>query len=177
MAERTIVVSSLSKSHAIPGFRFGWVIGPASLSKHLFNLLLCMLYGGPPFIQDGALAALTRELPEVAAMREAYRHRAALLSRILAAAPHCNVIPPEGGMFVLLDVRGTDLSSEEFATTLLEREGVAVLPCDGFGASAAGHLRLSLTNGDARLKEAGERIVRFARQLAGRNSMVLAEAH
>ena len=128
MAERTIVVSSLSKSHAIPGFRFGWIIGPASLSKHLFNLLLCMLYGGPPFIQDGALAALTRELPEVAAMREAYRHRAALLSRILVAAPHCNVIPPEGGMFVLLDVRGTGLSSEEFATTLLEREGVAVLP-------------------------------------------------
>jgi len=146
------------------------------LTKHLFNLLLCMLYGGPPFVQDGALAALARELPEVAAIREAYRHRAELLSAILAAAPRCKVIPPEGGMFVLLDVRGTGLTSEEFASTLLEKEGVAVLPCDGFGASAVGHLRLSLTSKDARLKEAGERIVRFARQLAERKSLVLSEA-
>ena len=48
MAERAVVVSSLSKSHAIPGFRAGWIIGPKELSKHLFNLILCMLYGGPP---------------------------------------------------------------------------------------------------------------------------------
>ncbi|HEY6334744.1 MAG TPA: pyridoxal phosphate-dependent aminotransferase [Alphaproteobacteria bacterium] len=175
MPERTVVVSSLSKSHAIPGFRFGWIIGPTSLTKHLFNLLLCMLYGGPPFVQDGALAALRRELPEVAALREDYRRRAALLAGILAEASQCRVIPPEGGMFVLLDVRGTGLSSEAFADALLEREGVAVLPCDGFGPSAAGHLRISLTSGDARLREGGERIVRFARQLAMRNSLVASE--
>jgi arginine:pyruvate transaminase len=53
---------------------------------------------------------------------------------------------------------------------LLEREAVAVLPCDGFGPSAIGHLRISLTVADAQLKEAGERIVRLARQLAGQNS-------
>jgi arginine:pyruvate transaminase len=70
MAARTVVVSSLSKSHAIPGFRLGWIIGPAELVQHLFNLLLCMLYGGPPFIQLGALAALTTDLPEVTALRE-----------------------------------------------------------------------------------------------------------
>jgi arginine:pyruvate transaminase len=176
MPERTVVVSSLSKSHAIPGFRFGWIVCPAALTKHLFNLLLCMLYGGPPFIQDGALAALRRELPEVAALREDYRRRAALLSGILAEAPRCKVIPPEGGMFVLLDVRGTGLSSEAFADALLEREGVAVLPCDGFGPSAAGHLRISLTSEDRRLEEGGQRIVRFARQLALRNSLLVSEA-
>ena len=82
MAERTVVVSSLSKSHAMPGFRFGWIIGPAALSQHLFNLLLCMIYGSPAFIQDGVLAALESELPEVAALREAYRARAGLLSGI-----------------------------------------------------------------------------------------------
>jgi arginine:pyruvate transaminase len=176
MPERTVVVSSLSKSHAIPGFRFGWIIGPTSLTKHLFNLLLCMLYGGPPFVQDGALAALRRELPEVAALREDYRRRAALLAGILAEASQCKVIPPEGGMFVLLDVRRTGLSSEAFADALLEREGVAVLPCDGFGPSAAGHLRISLTSADDRLREGGERIVRFARQHAMRNSLVASEA-
>lgn len=165
MAERTVVVSSLSKSHAIPGFRLGWIIGPAALSGHLFNLLLCMLYGGPPFIQDGALVALTSELPDVAALREDYRRRAALLSGILAAAPRCRVVPPEGGMFVLLDVRGTGLGSEAVARRLLDEEGVAVLPCDGFGPSAVGHLRISLTAADAVLAEAGARIVRLARRL------------
>src|SRR6516225_409056 len=86
MAERTVVVSSLSKSHAMPGFRFGWIIGPQALSRHLFSLLLSMTYGSPAFIQDGVLPALERELPQVAAIREAYRGRARLLSGILADA-------------------------------------------------------------------------------------------
>ncbi|HKO09111.1 MAG TPA: pyridoxal phosphate-dependent aminotransferase [Alphaproteobacteria bacterium] len=166
MAERTVVVSSLSKSHAIPGFRLGWIIGPEALSHHLFNLLLCALYGGPPFIQDGALVALTQELPEVAAMREDYRRRGVRLSAILAEAPKCRVTPPEGGMFVLLDVRSTGLASGEFVRRLLEEEGVAVLPCDGFGPSGVGQLRVSLTLEDVRLEEAGQRIVRFAERLA-----------
>jgi arginine:pyruvate transaminase len=165
MAERTVVVSSLSKSHAIPAFRLGWIIGPTALSRHLFNLLLCMTYGSPAFIQDGALAALESELSDVAALREAYRRRAASLSRILAAAPDCHVIPPEGGMFVLLDIRGTGLGSEEFAHQLLVQENVAVLPCDGFGPSAMGHLRIALTAPEARLEEAGRRIVRFVVEL------------
>lgn len=167
MAERTVVVSSLSKSHALPGFRLGWVIGPPALARHLFNLLLSMTYGGPAFIQDGALVALRQDLPEVAALREDYRRRAAMLSALLRDAPGCRVVPPEGGMFVLLDARGTGLDAAAFALRLLEREGVAVLPCDGFGPSAAGHLRIALSAPDPRLREAAERIVRFGRSLAG----------
>jgi arginine:pyruvate transaminase len=165
MSERTVVVSSLSKSHAAPAFRFGWVVGPPALAQHMANLLLCMTYGGPAFIQDGALAALREELPEVAALREDYRRRAALLSGLLADAPRCRAIPPEGGMFVLLDVRGTGLAADVFARRLLESANVAVLPCDGFGASAVGHMRIALSAPDARLEEAGRRIVRFARSL------------
>jgi arginine:pyruvate transaminase len=166
MAERTVVISSLSKSHAVPAFRFGWIVGPPDLAEHLFNLLLCMTYGSPAFIQEGALAALKQELPEVAALRDDYRRRAELMSRILREAPRCRVTPPEGGMFVLLDVRGTGLSANDFARQLLDLERVAVLPCDGFGPSAIGHLRIALSAPDARLAEAGERIVRFARALA-----------
>jgi arginine:pyruvate transaminase len=167
MAERTVVVSSLSKSHAMPGFRFGWIIGPPALSRHLFSLLLSMTYGSAAFIQDGVLPALEHELPQMTALREAYRGRARLLSDILADAPRCRVTPPEGGMFVLFDVRGTGLSSQEFAQALLERENVALLPCDGFGPSAVGYLRIALTAPVPRLEEAGRRIVRFARGLAG----------
>ena len=166
MAERTAVVSSLSKSHAIPAFRLGWVIGPPPLIRHLSNLLLCMTYGSPAFIQDGALAALRDDLPEVAALAEDYRRRAELLTGLLRAAPGCRVVPPEGGMFVLLDVRGTGLGAAAFARLLLEREAVAVLPCDGFGPSAEGHLRIALSAPDALLAEAGRRIVGLARALA-----------
>lgn len=166
MQERTVVVSSLSKSHAMAGFRFGWLVGPPPLAAHMFNLLLCMLYGGPPFIQDGALAALVTDLPEVAAMRRTYGERASLLSDILEKAPRCRVTRPEGGMFVLLDVRESGMTSEEFARALLRQAEVAVLPCDGFGPSAAGHLRISLTTDQERLREAGRRIVAFAAGLA-----------
>jgi arginine:pyruvate transaminase len=162
MAERTIVVSSLSKSHAMAGFRFGWVVGPPALSQHLFNLLLCLYFGGPAFIQDGALAALNGALPEVGLLRQNYRRRAGLLAGILGDAPNCRVIPPEGGMFVLFDVRGTGLGAEDFARGLLLREDVALVPCDAFGPSGAGHLRIALTAPEPRLEEAGRRIVRFA---------------
>jgi arginine:pyruvate transaminase len=165
MAERTVVVSSLSKSHALPAFRLGWVAGPPELIRHLANLLLCMTYGSPAFIQYGALAALRDELPEVAALREDYRSRAALMSALLAPAPGCRVIAPEGGMFVLLDVRGTGFAAADFARRLLDSERVAVLPCDGFGPSAAGHLRIALSAPEARLRDAAERILRFARGL------------
>jgi arginine:pyruvate transaminase len=166
MADRTIIASSLSKSHAMAGFRFGWVICPPVLSRHLFDFLLCMYFGGPAFIQDGALAALVTELPEVGAQRETYRRRALLLTDILEDAPNCRAIPPEGGMFVLFDVRGRGLGAEDFARELLLRENVALLPCDGFGPSAVGHLRIALTAPEPRLQEAGRRIVRFARGFA-----------
>jgi arginine:pyruvate transaminase len=165
MAERTVVVSSLSKSHAVPAFRLGWVIGPPALARHLSDLLLCMTYGSPAFIQFGALAAFAAELGEVAALRADYQRRARLLCGVLADAPNCRVVMPEGGMFVLLDIRPTGLGAIEFAQSLLDRDGVAVLACDGFGPSAAGHLRIALCAPDARLQDAGERIVRFARRL------------
>ena len=168
MAERTAVVSSLSKSHAAPAFRLGWVVAPPDLIRHMSNLFLSVTYGSPAFIQDGALAALKAELPEVAQLHEDYKTRAQLICSILEAAPRCRVVAPEGGMFVLLDIRGTGIDAQSFADGLLDNERVAVLPCDGFGASAEGHLRISLGAPTPRVEEAGRRIVRFAQRLAQR---------
>jgi arginine:pyruvate transaminase len=166
MADRAIVVSSLSKSHAIPGFRFGWIAGPAPLIERVTNLVVCMLFGGPPFLQDGVLPALEKDLPEVAALREAYRRRAAAFTDLLSDAPGCRLASPEGGMFALLDVRATGLTSLAFARRLLAEEGVAVLPADAFGPSAVGHVRISLTLPDAELMAAGGKILAFATRLA-----------
>jgi len=168
MADRTIVVSSLSKSHALPGYRFGWIAGPPSLIHHATNLVLCMLFGGPPFLQEGVLPALESDLPEAVELHDTYRRRAAEFSAILAGAPGCRLASPEGGMFALLDVRPTGLTSMTFAEALLDEEAIAVLPCDAFGPSAAGHLRISLTLPEQRLYEAARRIVAFAERLASK---------
>ena len=168
-ADRTIVVSSLSKSHAVPGFRLRLDRRPAGTAgaslqpAPLHDLRQPRLHPGrrPRRLRE-------RDLPEVEALRAEYRARATLLTKRLADAPNCQAVPPEGGMFVLLDIRPTGLSAYEFALALLEQEHVAILPCDGFGPSAAGHLRIALCASEERLSEAGDRIVRFAQRLAQR---------
>ena len=162
MAERTVTICSLSKSHAMTGWRLGWLIGPTDLARHVGLLALCMLYGSPAFIQDAAVEALTHEHGEVAAMHERYRRRRDAVCRRLAGLPGLACTRPKGGMFVMLDVRRTGLSAESFASRLLADEGVCVLSGDAFGGGAAGHVRLSLTVSDERLAEACNRIGRFA---------------
>lgn len=166
MAERTITISSLSKSHAMTGWRVGWMIGPPTLIEHATNLALCMLYGSPAFVQDAALTALTGSTAEIAAMHARYRHRRDAVCRRLAGLPGLACSRPEGGMFVMLDVRRTGLSADDFAQRLLAAEAVSVLSGDAFGGDAAGHVRLSLTAPDERLAEACNRIGRFAFRLA-----------
>jgi arginine:pyruvate transaminase len=89
MAERTATINSLSKSHAMSGFRVGWVIGPPTLIEHLEHLSLCMLFGIPQFVQEAAQVALDEDLAQVAQMREQYRRRrrAACSSWWMCAVP------------------------------------------------------------------------------------------
>ncbi len=162
MDARTVTVSSLSKSHAMTGWRVGWLIGPPALIEHGVNLALCMLYGSPPFIQDAATVALAQDEAEHALMVERFRRRRDAVCRRLAGLPGLACSRPRGGMFVMLDVRRTGLSAEAFAQRLLAEEGVCVLSGDAFGGAAAGHVRISLTAADERLAEACNRIGRFA---------------
>ena len=165
MAERTATLNSLSKSHAMTGWRVGWVVAPPSLAGHLENLALCMLYGSPDFIQDAAVVALETQLPELEAMRQAYRQRRDLVCECLADCPGVRALKPDGGMFVMVDIRETGLSAQAFADRLLDRHGVSVLAGEAFGPSAAGHIRLGLVLGTEPLRDACQRIVRCANEL------------
>ncbi|QBF26904.1 aminotransferase class I/II-fold pyridoxal phosphate-dependent enzyme [Pseudomonas tructae] len=165
MAERTATLNSLSKSHAMTGWRVGWVVGSPALAAHLENLALCMLYGSPDFIQDAAVVALEQQLPELAAMREAYRQRRDLVCECLADCPGLRALKPDGGMFVMVDIRETGLSAQAFSYRLLDRHGVSVLAGEAFGPSAAGHIRLGLVLGAEALREACQRIARCAGEL------------
>jgi arginine:pyruvate transaminase len=165
MAERTATLNSLSKSHAMTGWRVGWVVASPSLSAHLENLALCMLYGSPDFIQDAAVVALESNLPELDAMREAYRQRRDLVCESLADCPGVRALKPDGGMFVMVDIRETGLSAQAFADRLLDRHGVSVLAGEAFGPSAAGHIRLGLVVDTDPLRDACQRIARCAHEL------------
>ena len=165
MAERTVVVDSLSKSHAMTGWRLGWAIAPGDLAHHLENLALCMLYGCPPFVQDAAVVALGREFAEIDAMRAEFRARRDRVAARVNAMPRARCIVPEGSMFLMIDVRDSGLGSTDFAMRLLEAEGVSVLPAEGFGPSARGYLRMSLSAPIAVLDEACDRLERFLRGL------------
>ncbi|OLS60201.1 pyridoxal phosphate-dependent aminotransferase [Pseudomonas putida] len=165
MTERTATLNSLSKSHAMTGWRVGWVVGSRELAGHLENLALCMLYGLPDFIQDAAVVALEAELPELEAMREVYRQRRDLVCDQLSASPGLKVVKPDGGMFVMVDIRATGLSAQAFSSHLLESEGVSVLAGEAFGPSAAGHIRLGLVLEAAKLDDACRRIARCAAAL------------
>lgn len=158
MAERTATINSLSKSHAMSGWRVGWVIGPKSLADHLEHLSLCMLFGIPDFIQNAAQLALDRDLPEVAQMREEYRQRRDLVCASLSDCPGLRPIRPDGGMFVMVDVRQTGMCAQQFAERLLEGHGVSVLAGEAFGPSAAGHIRMGLVVNRQKLADACRRI-------------------
>jgi arginine:pyruvate transaminase len=165
MAERTATINSLSKSHAMSGWRVGWVIGPTALCEHLVNLSLSMLFGIPEFIQNAAQLALDQDLPEVALMREEYRQRRDLVCASLNHCPGIRAVRPDGGMFVMVDVRQTGLSAQHFAERLLEGYGVSVLAGEAFGPSAAGHIRLGLVVSQQKLADACRRIALCAAQL------------
>ncbi|WP_166359579.1 pyridoxal phosphate-dependent aminotransferase [Pseudomonas akapageensis] len=165
MAERTATLNSLSKSHAMTGWRVGWVVAPPALAAHLENLALCMLYGLPDFIQDAAVVALEAQLPELDAMREAYRQRRDLVCESFAGCPGLRALKPDGGMFVMVDIRATGLSAHEFSNRLLDQQGVSVLAGEAFGPSAAGHIRLGLVLDTPQLQDACQRIVRCATEL------------
>ena len=166
MAERTVTVGSVSKSHAMQGWRLGWAVGPRALARHLAHLILSMIYGAPLFTQDAARFALDREFEELDAMRRAYRARRDLLCTRINACPGLACQWPQGGMFALVDVRGTGLSDTDFAWGLLDTEGVSVLPAASFGDVAAGYVRVSLTAPEAVLDRACDRIARYVRRVA-----------
>ena len=168
MGDRTVTVSSFSKSHAMTGWRLGWAVAPHDVARHMEELASCMLYGSPEFIQHAALHALTEQPPEVDEMADAYRRRRDLVCGALAGIPGVRCHVPEGGMYVMPDIRGTGLDGMEFAWQLLEEEGVGVQPGEPFGRQAAGHVRISFASSEAELADACARIGRFVERRRAR---------
>ncbi|WP_050602360.1 pyridoxal phosphate-dependent aminotransferase [Ruegeria sp. 6PALISEP08] len=170
MADRTLVVGSMSKSHAMTGSRCGWIVGPEEVIDHLINLATHTTYGVPGFIQDASSFALTAgpELEEKIAAP--FRLRRSLAMDILQAQSTVGLVPAQGAMYLMLDVRKTGLSGEDFANALLDTHTIAVMPGESFGSAAAGHIRVAMTVEDERFASALTTLCSFAEQLAQRHA-------
>jgi arginine:pyruvate transaminase len=162
LEERTIVVSSISKSHAVPGFRCGWLAASADFIRQAMPVSETLLFGSQPFLEDALSFALNNDFTETRAMRDAYWLRGRALVDGLASCKRVKARLPEGGMFVMVDVRPTGLSGDDFARKLLLQEGVVTMPGESFGEGGAGHLRVALTVDETAMADAARRIARLA---------------
>ena len=161
MAERTLVINSMSKSHGMTGWRIGWLTGPTDMIALLVSLNLVTTYGLTDFVSRAAIEALENDYG-VAEIADTYgRRREAFLAEG-RGMNGIRVRGSEGGMYVMLDVSAIEPDCEAFAWAFLEREKVAVMPGSSFGDAARGHIRISLCQPEPVLAEAAARLRRFA---------------
>ena len=159
------MVDGLSKSHAMSGWRVGWVVAPEQLIAHLADYAAAALFGCPQFIQDASAFALENDQRYVTEMREEYRLRCELVLGELGELTVLHCHPPRAGMFIMCNVSGTGLSGREFSSRLLDAEGVSVVPGDAFGDSAANCVRIGLAQPQHVLRRACHRIESFCLSL------------
>ena len=166
MADHTLVVGSMSKSHAMTGSRCGWIVGPVDAIEHLTNLATHTTYGVPGYIQDAALFALNQGTAFETEISAPFQRRRLLAQDILARQNAVSLVPAQGAMYVMLDIRSTGMTGENFAYALLEKHHIAVMPGESFGEAAAGHIRVAMTIEDTRFAQALATVCDFAEALA-----------
>lgn len=160
MAERTLVINSMSKSHGMTGWRIGWLTGPAEIIMPLISLNLVTTYGLADFVSRAAIEALEGKFG-VKEIAERYAARRTVFLDAMRGMNEVTVRGSEGGMFVMLDIRAVEPDCEKFAFGLLEAEKISVMPGVSFGDAASGHIRVSLCQPNDILEQAAMRLCRF----------------
>jgi len=164
MSERTIVIGSMSKSHAMTGSRIGWAVAPEEFIDHLINFATHTTYGVPGFIQDAALHGLSLGKKFENEIATPFKRRRDLATQIFSKQNLLTLVPPTGAMYLLLDVSKTGLTGKQFSSLLLAKKHIAVMPGEIFGKSALGYVRIAMTVNDAEFKNALNEIIDFTKQ-------------
>jgi aspartate aminotransferase len=158
LRERTIVINSLSKTYAMTGWRVGYSVAPAAFIEPMLLVLQQSSRGPATFVQDAAAVALSGPQDAVAEMRAAYAERRSAVTAALAGVPRVRVLPPEGGFFAMVDVRGIGLPSDEVRARLLRESGVVVAHGSAYGEAGEGTLRVSFASGGDTLSRGLDRL-------------------
>lgn len=164
MKERTIVINGFSKSYAMTGWRIGYACGPRVIMDQILKIHQYAIMCAPTTSQYAAVSALKKGDADVERMRTAYNQRRNyLMRRFDKMGLQC--FEPFGAFYVFPSIKEFGLTSEEFATRLLQQEKVAVVPGIAFGTSGEGYVRISYAYSIEDLKEALERVEHFINRL------------
>jgi aspartate aminotransferase len=156
--ERVFVIDSLSKTFGMTGWRLGYLLTPPGLAKTILKFIQHSIYCVPGFIQAAGIAALALDHELVPRYRRIFRARLETAAARLCAVPGIRCELPAATFYLFPSVAAPDA---EVAKRWLDQIDVATVAGSSFGASGAGHLRLSLTCSDAELDDALTRIARI----------------
>ena len=164
MKERTILINGFSKSYAMTGWRLGYACAPSEIIKQMTKIHQFAIMCAPTTSQYAAVKALKDGDADVEKMRNSYNQRRRfLLNAFKEMKLEC--FEPYGAFYVFPCIKEFGMTSEEFATRLLEEEKVAAVPGNAFGDSGEGYLRISYAYSLENLKKAMERLARFVEKL------------
>ncbi len=159
--DNMVVIDGLSKSHAMSGWRMGWVVGPPELVRHLGHFSAMSIFGCPQFIQDAAAFALNNDEYYVKEMCERYQLRRDKVCEKLDQIDAIRYRKPQSGMFIMVDITAIEADDQVFARKLLDAEKVSLLPGSAFGKATTGHVRFSLVQPMNILMEGCDRLARY----------------
>jgi len=158
MRERTIILDGFSKSYAMTGWRLGYGIFPDFLVEPVTRLMTNSVSCTSVFSQIAAIAALEGPQDSVVAMMEEFTKRRDLVVEGLNSLPGITCLVPKGAFYAFPNIRGTGMSSQEFADKALYEAGVALLAGTAFGEFGDGYVRISFANSQENLLEAIKRL-------------------
>lgn len=160
MFERTILLSGLSKSFAMTGWRIGYATAPTAIMEAMRKLHQYLIMSAPTTGQIAAIEALSNGENDVMLMRDDYdRRRRLIVEGFNSIGLPC--FEPRGAFYAFPSIAGTGLSDETFCDLMLQEARVAVIPGSAFGESGTGHVRASYTNSYDNIEAALERMAKF----------------
>lgn len=171
MKERTILINGFSKAFAMTGWRLGYACGPAEIMQQMIKIHQFAIMCAPTNSQYAGIDALKNSDEDVDMMRDTYDGRRRYLMHTFKELG-LDCFEPFGAFYVFPCIKEFGLTSEEFATKLLEEEKVAVVPGTAFGECGEGFLRISYAYSLEDLKKAMEHIKDFIERLRARGGRI-----
>ena len=162
--DRTVVVNGFSKSHAMTGWRMGYVCAPQPVVAAMTKLHQFGIMSAPTTSQYAAIEAMRSGDEDIAHMREEYdSRRRYLVENLNRIGLDC--FEPKGAFYVFPCIRSSGLSSEEFCERFLREEKVAVIPGTAFGPGGEGYVRACYASSMRDLTESISRLDNFLQNL------------
>lgn len=171
MKERTILINGFSKAYAMTGWRLGYTCAPHIILEQMLKIHQFAIMCAPTTSQYAAVDALKNGEKDVEEMRVSYNQRRRFLVHTFRKMG-LKCFEPFGAFYVFPSIKELEMTSDEFAMELLNREKVAVVPGTAFGECGEGFLRISYAYSLDELKHATDRIARFVAEIRKEKGLI-----